>query len=273
MRLRLSRLLISGTWGCYAFLLLSFLLLPIVIIVPVSFSASELLTFPPKSYSLRWYREVVENGAWWSSAANSLRIAVVASMLATAVGFFVGIAHYRFGRLGIALRSFLLSSMLIPHVVLATGLFELFLTTRQLGYWLTLAFAHASIAIPIATVLFTNAFDDLDRNLWIAAETLGAKFWFTLRKVILPVIWISVVASLIVSFQLSWDEVTYAVFFGPSTVPTVPMRMFGELAQGTNPSVTAVATILLTLTVIFFVVLALISKTRRRVRSPEAKTI
>ena len=238
----------------YCWLLVLFVLSPVIIIVPASFGASETLQFPPPAYSLRWYEQVIGDRQWLSSAALSVRIAIFAGFAATVAGLLVGLAHLLVRRVSPGLRAFLMLPMVAPHIVLATGLFSILLDGRMLGDPFVLAMVHAALAIPLTAILFINAVDSVDPLLWTAASSLGARWWTILRQILLPLLLSSAVVAFVLAFMVSWDEVTFAIFVGPNVVPTLPARMFYYLREVLTPALAAVATLLILLTALVGVV-------------------
>jgi ABC-type spermidine/putrescine transport system permease subunit II len=260
---RRGRALRLAGWG-YCGLILLFLLFPVAIMVPASLSGSQTLEFPPSSWSLHWYRQVLGYGRWLNAGLLSLRVALFAAAAATAAGLMVGLAHLRFGRLTPTLRAFFLLPLVAPHIVLATGLFSLLLQVRALGSPIVLAFGHACLALPLTVVVFINAVEAIEPLLWPAAASLGARSWMILREILLPNLSISLVVAFLLAFIASWDEVTFAVFIGPISTPTLPSRMFSYLQELLNPSIAAVATILVGLTLSAGLVSVLLPRLRRR---------
>ncbi|MCV3241753.1 ABC transporter permease [Mesorhizobium sp. ZC-5] len=241
-----------------------FLLAPIVVMVPASFTAHDILSFPPDQLSMRWYSEVLNSREWLDSAAMSLEIAIVSMVIATVTGVLVGFVVYHYGPLGSGLRLLLLSPMLVPHIVVATGLFQVLVPMRLLGDPWVLAIAQAAMALPVTVILSIAAFDAIERSLWTAASTLGARWHQITIKVMLPIAATSIVASLILSFENSWHEVTLAVFVGPAVQATLPSKMFSFLLQESTPALAAVSTLLLVITLVCAAILGLLSIRRRR---------
>lgn len=244
----------------YCGLLLCFVTIPIVIMVPASFGNAEVLQFPPQSFSLHWYAEVLGDQRWLDSAWLSLRLALAAAALSTLAGFMVAIEHLRFGRVRPLMRAYLLLPLVAPHIVLAAGLFSMLLQARLLGSPVALALAQACLALPLAVVVLINAVEAIDPLLWTAASSLGARWWTVLGRVILPNLWLSLVVALLVAFNAAWDEVTFAVFFGPIRTPTLPSKMFSYLQELINPAVTAIATMLMALTLLLALAAALVPR-------------
>jgi len=147
-----------------------------------------------------------------------------------------------------SLRAYLMLPMVAPHIVLATGMFSLLLHAHLLGNQWVLGMIHACLAVPLTMIVILNAADTVDPLLWTAASTLGARWWLILKAVVLPSMALSIVIAFVLAFVVSWDEVTFAVFVGPTATPTLPSRMFSYLKELINPSLTAIATLLLAVT-------------------------
>lgn len=249
------RALNAAGW-VYTWLVVLFVLAPVVIMVPASFGASDMLEFPPSDYSLRWYKQVLTERQWIASATLSGRIALIAAAVATISGLMVAIVHLLIRPVGAQLRTFLMLPIVAPNIVLATGLFSILLVTRQLGNPMVLALAHAALAVPLTMIVLVNATNSIDPLLWTAARTLGAPWWTAFGRVILPLMITSTVVAFVLALIVSWDEVTFAIFIGPSLVPTLPARMFYYLRELITPALTAVATLLVLATLAGAVVVA-----------------
>lgn len=233
----------------------AFLIVPIIIMVPASFSANEIMEYPPQSLSLRWYSFVLDSEQWRGSALVSLRIAIGAMFISTTCGMLIGFTIYRFGRINNYLRIVYLSPMLIPHIVVATGLFDLLVPMHLLGSEWVLMLGHATMSLPISVVVAIAAFETVDRNFWIAASTLGARWHQTVGMVIIPIISTNIVACLILAFENSWHEVTLSVFIGPGLTPTLPNKLFTLLQQENSPAFAAISTMLLLVTIVLGIIL------------------
>lgn len=252
----------------YVILYMAFLLAPIAIMVPASFTAQEILMFPPDHFSLRWYEDVIRGREWLAAARISLGIGAAAMVLSTIAGLLVGFCVFHYGPLSTGIRLLLVSPMLVPHIVVATGLFEILVPLKLLGSKTVLAIGHASVALPITVILSITAFEAIDRNLWTAAATLGARVRQIVTKVIMPLTATGSIACLILSFESSWHEVTLAVFVGPAVEPTLPNKMFSILLQESSPALAAVSTLLVAITLLCTGALGLLAI--RRKGKPEA---
>jgi putative spermidine/putrescine transport system permease protein len=255
----------------YSGAIVLFLCLPVIIIVPASFSDSTMLEFPPVSFTLDKYRNVLADEVWQQSAGVSLRIALVAAILATLVGMLIALAQYRYSGVPARLRSFFMLPLIIPNIILASGLFPILLQTGGLGSEWILIVTGTAISVPIVMITLVTAFDTLDPLLWTAASSLGASSLRILWSVVAPLIAISVVMALLLAFHTVWDETTFAVFVGPIVSPPLTSRMYAYLQQNISPEIAAIASLLLYVTLIGSVLIFWLSKLAAK-RKPFVET-
>lgn len=252
-------------FGASAFVVLLslFLVVPVLIIIPASFSAGEQLVFPPEEFSWRWYARLVTDARWQDSAWLSLKVALGAMVLAVPVALIAAIASVRFGAVSATQRLYLLLPIVVPHSVVATGLFTVLLELGLLESEWVLAVVHAAFALPLALLLFISALEAIDPLVWSAAATLGASPREVLLKVILRIIWPSVISASLLVFIFSWDEIVAAVFVGPVAPATLPALMFSYLQETVTPAVAAVASVLLVISMIFGLAMLALSARNR----------
>jgi putative spermidine/putrescine transport system permease protein len=255
------RLLLATLGG----LLVFYLLAPSLIVVPMSFSSSRALEFPPPGFSLEWYEQLLTDREWSRALVTSLEVAVLTSALATALGIAAafGLVRGRFpGRN--ALFALVLSPLIVPVVVVAIAMFSVYVSGwgvgqirfggRLPGTLLGLVLAHTALALPYVVVNVASSLRGLDRNLEFAAMSLGASPWRTFRRVSLPLILPGVIAGALFAFVTSWDEVVVAIFMSSTAVRTLPVEMWQQVRTQVDPTVAVVSTLLLTVTtvVLFF---------------------
>lgn len=234
----------------YSTLVALFLLLPVIIIIPASFSDTQMLEFPPVALTARWYEHVTSNLSWQRSALVSLRIALSAALIATIVGLLIALAQYRFSALTERMRIFLMLPLIIPNIILASGLFPILLQTGGLGTEWILILTGTAVSVPLVIITLVAAFDTLDPLLWTAASSLGARPLKIVGSILAPLMAISVVTSTVLAFQSVWDEITFAVFVGPVVNPPLTTRMYAYLQQNVTPEIAAIASLLLLTTLI-----------------------
>jgi putative spermidine/putrescine transport system permease protein len=228
-----------------------FLCAPILIVVVVSFNASEFIQFPPQAWSLRWYQNYFSARQWVEPTLLSLRIAFVTMVLATVLGTAaaIGLTRGRFrGRR--MLEFFFVSPMVMPTIVLAIGLYLLFARFKLVGQPLALYLAHTVVAAPLVIVIVSAALKTTDSAIELAARSLGAGYFRTLWHVTLPAILPSVVSGAAFAFLLSFDEVVLAIFLGGPATTTLPKRMWESVRYEIDPTLTAISTLLVIIPIV-----------------------
>ncbi|MDE2980343.1 MAG: ABC transporter permease [Gemmatimonadota bacterium] len=244
--------------GRYAYLtfcalVFLFLVAPILVIVPLSFNAEPyftftegMLRFDAEAYSLRWYREIVENEEWRRSLVNSLTIGISATALATVLGTLAALglanAHMPARRL---VTGLLISPMVTPVIIAAAGMF-FFYSSIGLGQThLGLILAHTALGIPFVVITVTATLAGFDRNLTRAAASLGAGPVRTFGKVQLPLIAPGVLSGGLFAFATSFDEVVVVLFMAGVEQRTIPRQMWAGIREQISPAILAVATFLI----------------------------
>ena len=255
-----SRQLPLGRYAYLTFCALVFLFLvaPILVIVPLSFNAEPyftftegMLRFDAEAYSLRWYREIVENEEWRRSLLNSLTIGISATVLATVLGTLAALglanAHMPARRL---VTGLLISPMVTPVIIAAAGMF-FFYSSIGLGQThLGLILAHTALGIPFVVITVTATLAGFDNNLTRAAASLGAGPVRTFRKVQLPLIAPGVLSGGLFAFATSFDEVVVVLFMAGVEQRTIPRQMWAGIREQISPAILAVATFLIAFAVL-----------------------
>lgn len=224
---------------------LLFLFLPVLVVVPMSFSSASTLQFPPEGFSLRWYAKVFSDPEWVQAIVNSLVLALVSSTLALVLGT---LGSYALIRGSLKFRSIIHSNfiapIIIPPVVFAVGLYFLLSWAGMLGTFLGMLVAHTILSVPFVVMIMSVAIADFDVRIEQVALTLGASWTSMFLRVLMPNLLPSVAAAWIFAFVTSFDEVTVTNFIA-GTYQTVPKKMFGDLTDKIDPTITAIATVLI----------------------------
>jgi putative spermidine/putrescine transport system permease protein len=238
-----------------AFLVLLFLMVPILVMMPLSFNAEPFFTFTegmlsldPEAYSLRWYQEIVDDQNWRLAIWNSFVIGIAAAFIATTLGTLaaVGLASpwMPYKRLITAL---LLSPMIVPLIIIAAGMFFFYTQFNLVGTYAGLIIAHAALGVPFVIITVTATLSGFDRTLFVAGLSLGASpvrvFW----DVVIPLIRPGVISGGLFAFVTSFDEVVLVLFLAGPEQRTIPRQMFSGLREQINPTILAVATLLVVL--------------------------
>jgi putative spermidine/putrescine transport system permease protein len=227
-------------------LIAAFLLLPTIIIVPISFTSGETVAFPLPGLSLRWYLSVFNDPAWRAAMLTSLWIALATVVLSVIMGTAAALALARSSFTGKPLvRGLVLSPLVTPVIVLAIGTFMVFARWGLAGTYAGLIIAHTVLALPFVIVSVTASLQTLNANLELASLGLGAGPWRTFFRVMLPLILPGVAAGAVFAFITSWDEVVTAIFLTTTSLRTVPVLVWGQVRTEISPAVAAVGTILI----------------------------
>ncbi|WGW11663.1 ABC transporter permease [Saxibacter everestensis] len=241
------------------------LILPTLVVVPMSFSSSAFLSFPPKGLSLEWYRVFFTDPVWMTAVGQSLQIAVCTTILAIVLGIMTSLALIRgrfHGKSGV--QALILSPMIMPLVVLAVGLFFVYSDWKILGSLGGLVLAHTVVAYPLVYIAVSTSLQGLDQTLEQAASSLGAKKWFAFRTITLPLIAPGVLTGALFAFTTSWDELILSIFLSSPTVKTLPVVMWQQVQTELSPSLAVAATLVMFTTIVLILLAAWIS-TRRKV--------
>jgi len=241
--------LIERLWrpvfSAYSLSMLVFLIVPILVIVPLSFNAGSFLSYPLSGWSLRWYEAFLGSEEWMRALRNSLMIAPAATLLATGLGTLaaVGLARGEFRGKALVM-AVLISPMVAPVVIIAVGLYFFFAKVGLLNSYLGLVLAHAALGVPFVVITVTATLQGYDRNFSRAAASLGATPWFAFRKVMLPLIAPGVISGALFAFATSFDEVVVTLFLASPSQRTLPMQMFGGIRENLDPTIAAAATLM-----------------------------
>jgi ABC-type spermidine/putrescine transport system permease subunit II len=229
---------------------LLFLCLPIAVVVPMSFSSASSLEFPPPGFSLRWYESFFGDPRWLRAAGNSALIALAASIAALVLGSVAayGLVRGRFRGRAVLESNFILP-LILPPVITAVALYIFFARIGLLGTIPGLIVAHTILTVPYVVLLMSVAIRQFDVRIEQVAYSLGASWFRMFRSVLLPNLLPSVLAAWIFAVIISFDEVIVTLFLA-GAYDTIPKRMFNELILQVNPTITAIATLLIALSVI-----------------------
>jgi putative spermidine/putrescine transport system permease protein len=238
-----------------------YLLAPTLVIVPMSFTEASILSFPPEGFSLRWYDQMLTRSEWSTGLRNSATVAALTAILATLLGTLAALGMTRGRFPGRALLNGLaLSPLIVPVVIIAIGMFSLFVQWRISGSIVGLVAAHTALALPFVIVNVATSLRTMDRNLELAAANLGATPARSFLRITLPIIFPGVLAGAIFAFITSWDEVVVAIFLTSARFRTLPVEMWEQVRQVVDPTVAAVSTTLLVVTTTLLLLLLVVRR-------------
>lgn len=259
-----------GWWILYIFggFILLYLILPSFIVIPISFSDSIMLKFPPEKFSLRWYRAFFGRPEWIGALWLSVKLGVGVMIVSTILGVLASLGLVRGKFPGKSfLQAFLLSPMIVPVVVTALAMYYFYGELKLTGNPWSLLFSHCCMATPIVIVIVSATLQNFNPNVERAAQILGATPLQTFSKIVLPIIRPGVITGALFAFILSFDEVVIAAFIGGYRMTTLPKKMFENVRDEMDPSVAAISTILVLISVLLLLAIGRLNRRRERLYS------
>ncbi len=243
---------------------LAFLLLPILVIIPLSFSSSTFLAYPMPGWSLQWYDNLFTSDDWGRAMRNSFIVAPAATLVATVLGTMaaVGLARVQFFGKG-ALMSLLIAPMVVPIVVVGVSTYLFFARIGLTDTYLGLILVHAALGAPFVLTTVLATLQSFNHNLVRASLSLGANPLETFFRITLPVIAPGVISGALFAFATSFDEVVVTLFIAGPTQVTLPRQMFTGIRENISPTIAAVATLLIIFTTTLMVALEWLRGRRR----------
>jgi len=245
------------SWLALNWLLLLFLPLPLVIVAAVSISPARFISFPPTGFSLIWYQQFLSSPQWMTAFGISAAIAVAAAILTTASAIMAVLALERTGaRARGVIETLILAPLIFPHAAIGVAIFGFLALTYYLrgSYW-GIGLAHIILCVPFAFRPIAASFHKLDRSLAEAAMNLGARPGMILRRITLPLLAPGIVSALLFTFIVSFDEITVTLFLTAPGITTLPLTIYSRLEQSADPTVAAVSTLLVLLTLALVLIL------------------
>lgn len=241
------------------------LVAPSLIVIPLSFTDKPSFAFPPSGWSTQWYTKFFSDPTWMAALQASLQIGLLVTIVATVCGTAAAVALSRNlvpGSQGI--RAILLAPMIVPVIVVAIGLYALFLRLNLLGTTFGFVAAHSVLALPFVIIPVMASLQGFDRRLENAAAICGASRWTTFRTVTLPLVAPGVLSGALFAFATSFDEVVLSLFIQSPYLQTLPVKMYASVTRDTDPTIAAAATLILVLTTLLTVVAGIYNSWRNR---------
>lgn len=242
----------------------AFLLVPLVMVVFVSFTPTTYLIFPPSGFSVRWYERFFDDAEWLRSAWLSVRVGIVTAIVSTGLGLITAIGLERGRVRGKSLMTALfLSPLIVPVILIAVALYEMANRLHLIGSLTAYVIGHTLLALPITVLICANALRSIGTELEQAARTLGATPRYAFGAVTARLMAPSLAVAAIFAFVTSWDEPVIALFLSIGRA-TMPVHIFNHIQTEVTPTVAAVSTMLMAGVLVGGMVLALASAARRR---------
>jgi putative spermidine/putrescine transport system permease protein len=257
---------------CYA--IFFFLLAPILIMIPLSFNAQpfftftrEMLTLNPDGYSLRWYQDFLASESWMRSIRNSFSIGIAATLVSTTLGTLaaLGLSRSEMPAKGL-IMGILISPMIVPLIISAAGMFFFFSSINIAQTYLGVVLAHAALGTPFVVITVTATLVGFDESLTRAAANLGASPSRSFFKITMPLILPGVVSGALFAFITSFDEIVVVLFVAGVEQRTIPREMWSGIREDISPTILAVATILVLISIALLTVVELLRRRGERLR-------
>lgn len=255
-------------------LVLFFLIAPIVILIPLSFNAEAYFTFTsgmlkldPGAFSIRWYQDMITNPQWIHSIRNSVIIAVFSTLLATSLGT---LAAWGLSRpqtpFRVPLMGLLISPMIVPLIITAAGMFFFYSKIGIAQTFTGIIMAHTALGIPFVIITVTATLIGFDHDLIRASASLGAHPMLTFKKIVLPLITPGVISGALFAFVTSFDEIVVVLFLSGFEQRTIPRQMWVGIREQISPTILAVATVLIAVSVALLTTVELLRRRSERLR-------
>jgi len=260
--------------------ILVFLITPILVIIPLSFNAEPYFTYPMPGFSLRWYEDFFvgeQSDVWHLAIKNSIIIGIFSTLISVSLGTVaaVGLSNSRLP-FKTLIMGILISPMIVPLVITAVGMYffysQLGITPRQLDtiwdglHLLPIIMAHAALGTPFVVITVTATLVGFDQSLTRASASLGADGLRTFFKITVPLVLPGMISGALFAFITSFDEVVVVLFLAGVEEYTIPRRMFSGIREQISPTILAVATILVVLSIFLLTALELLRRRNERMR-------
>ena len=247
-----------------AVLIMLFLVAPTLIVIPMSFSQSQYLEFPPETWGTRWYAHYFGSPEWMAATATSFKAAFLTMLVATPIGVLAAYGlHASSFRAARFVYLLLIMPMMVPLILVAVGAFYVFVKAKILYTLFGLVMAHSMLALPLVLIVTAAALKGYDMSQEMAARSLGAPRWKAFLTVTLPQIRFAVVTSALLSFLTSFDEVVVAMFISGGDNATLTRNMFISLRDQIDPTIASISTIMILVTTLLMALAQIFGKSRR----------
>ena len=239
------------------------LVIPTLIVIPMSFSDSQYLEFPPSSWSTRWYEEYFGSAKWMRATVTSLQVGVLTMLVATPLGTMAAYALFVSGhKLARGLFLLLITPMIVPVILIAIGTFYVYGRVGLNNSITGLVLAHSAMATPLVMIVITAALRSYDLNQERVARSLGATPMKAFFLITLPQLKFSMITAALLSFLTSFDEVIISIFVSGGTNATLTKHMFSALRDFIDPTIAAISTIMVVVSSVLLLATQLMSSSK-----------
>ena len=247
-----------------AALVLAFLIVPTLIVIPMSFSQSQYLEFPPREWSLRWYRNYFASTAWMQATVTSFQAGALTTVLATPLGTLAAYglfaSRYRWAHM---IHVLMITPIIVPVILVAIAVFYVYVKLKLVNSLTGIVLAHSMLAIPLVIMIVTSALRSYDMNQEMVARSLGASRARAFLSVTLPQIRFAVISSALLAFLTSFDEVVLSMFVSGGGNSTLTRNMFLALRDQIDPTIAVISTLMIVVTTLLMALSQRFGQTRR----------
>ncbi len=246
-----------------AVIIMFLLVAPTLIVIPMSFSQSQYLEFPPRQWSFRWYEHYLGSPEWVQATYTSLKAGLLTMLVATPIGTLAayGLSTTRHWA-GRFIYLLLITPIIIPVILIAIGAFYAYVQLKMVNTLIGLVLAHTLLALPLVLIIVSAALKSYDMNQEMAARSLGASRTSAFLTVTLPQIKFSVVTAALLSFLTSFDEVIVAMFVSGGDNSTLTRNMFNALRDQIDPTIASISTIMILISSTLLILTQLFGKAK-----------
>lgn len=230
-----------------------FLSVPILILLPLSFTSARYLAFPPPGYSLQWFARYLADPSWIDATLRSFQIGAMTTVLSLVLGipFAFGLCRSKFPGQG-AVEGGVMAPIVVPHIVFSIAIYALFARIGLVGQWYGLVLAHTVLALPFVSIALVAGLRGIDQSLEVAARGLGASRLGAIWYVTLPLLKPSIVSAAFLAFISSFDELVVAMFLS-GVHSTLPKKMFDSILIEIEPTVAAASVVQVTVVTVLLI--------------------
>jgi putative spermidine/putrescine transport system permease protein len=247
--------------------ILVFLVLPVLVVMPLSFSSQSYFTYPLPGLSLRWYEDFINSPEWMLALKNTIVTGVSSTLIATVLGVMASLGLTNSRLRGKALiTGLLVSPMIVPLIITAVGVYFAFSPLGLTSSLLGLILSHAALGVPFVVVTVTATLAGFNETLSRAGRSLGASPLRVFLQVKLPIIAPGVISGALFAFATSFDEIVVALFLTGPDQKTIPRQMWAGIREQLSPTILAVATILVVISTLLLLTLEMLRRRTERLR-------
>lgn len=234
----------------YTILIYIFMFAPIVVVIVLSFNPEQFGSFPMKGFSLRWFVKLAQNETILIAFKNSIILGFFTAVVSTAFGILASLAFVRYNFPGKnTLNTLLLAPIMIPEVILGVALLLFIRWLQQPKSFALLVIGHVVLTLPYVLLIVQARLGGIKKEYEEAAQSLGANPFQTFKEVTLPLLTPAIMAGMLFSFTISFDDITATLFWATAQNQTVPVKIFGMLRNSISPEINALGTVMIVLTI------------------------